>query len=78
MRYWVMALAVLLGGVTLGALIITVPVLLDGSTPLDDRVVGVPFGTIFGATLGGVSGFAEGFVLAIPLPAALGLFAERG
>jgi hypothetical protein len=73
-RYWVMALAVFLGGVLLGVLIPTVSVLLDGSMTLENRIAGVPFRVVFGAMLGGVLGFVEAPVLAFPLAAILGLF----
>jgi hypothetical protein len=75
-RYWVMALAVFLGGVLLGALIISASVLLDEATTVENKIAGLPFRVVFGAMLGGVLGFAEGFVLAIPLAAALGPFRE--
>ncbi len=77
-RYLVMALAVFLGGVLLGALIPTVSVLLDGSMTVENRIAGAPFRFVFGAMLGGVSGFAEGPILAFPLAAILGLFRQEG
>jgi hypothetical protein len=77
LRYWVMALAVFLGGVLMGALIVSASVLLDGAMTMENKIAGLPFRIVFGAMLGGVLGFAEGPVLAFPLAASLRL-AENG
>jgi len=78
LRFWVIALAVFLGGVLLGALFGSTAVLLDGAMTVENEIAGLPFRIVFGAMLGGLAGFAEAPVLAIPLAAALGLVGNRG
>ena len=73
LHYWVMALAVFLGGVLMGALVSSASVLLDGAMTMENKVAGLPFRIVVGAMLGGVAGFAEGPVLALSLAAMLGL-----
>jgi hypothetical protein len=77
-RHLTMVLAVCVGGMLLGALLVSASALTDGAMPMTDRVVRALIIAPIAGFIGGWLGFAEGLILGFPLGAALGLFAERG
>lgn len=76
-RHLTMVLAVALGGMLLGALLISASVLTDPATAVTNRMLGVLVMAPVAGFVGGSLGFAEGLLLRAPLSALLGLVGER-